>query len=801
MVAISSPIWSLGCCNDDRLGDFNGVAKFRDWCEDCGFNELLLLPLNSHLIDTRLHLLRRNLVISDNLQTVLEQFCTRYISNRQEILLERCPYYSCSAFAVSPLWYPLKCNDDDPDDHPNVVDRADALNKYFQIQYALSPSKSEGGSNQEESVLELWSMTWIKKLIHLVVQYKSQSFSHDIIVQHVISMLSDSQMDIQMNVPNDGHSAATGVATAATTTTGVNAQECVHTRVCKIAADQENAPNEATRNFCQWISLNAYWALSYGLWEALSDEYSTITLEEIVSKEGFQPRHTANWNDWQIGPYSVELLLHVLNQALDIERLANIQQLTKGSASRELNLTSDQSSEEQENVVGIQRRVGMGVLLLKNNQALKELFLFSLFTQWQIDEEWRRRFGSSSKRCGKRTKLVGDIPIYVPTSSADTWSYPRLFNMDARDGALRPKYVSGLPPDYWSKEGQLWGTPCYDWESHYGELVRFWEERIKRNLNFFDMIRLDHYRAFADYWGIPEAAARRDKSSRSGSWRPGPGSQFFYRMLTDLNICSTKFIVEDLGEATTLFNTLKEECPFANMSVLQFVLDEAIHEAMRETAREALHATALSEARPSTDKGDATTMPPSTSIPSSSRQAFVKLRIPTSALLFTSTHDNPALQKWLDDMDHARKVAVNRITGIPLQILNSCIGGRTLAIWLIENHEALRRKNERPCFNPAHQGGYNNGGLDNGSQGNDYQGSGKGGAAEQPCELPGSSLCIHLPDLISAPACINVPGQISGAELWSWNLNGLDWETMSTLVFKAWVRALISPWPSREVSL
>jgi 4-alpha-glucanotransferase len=163
-------------------------------------------------------------------------------------------------------------------------------------------------------------------------------------------------------------------------------------------------------------------------------------------------------------------------------------------------------------------------------------------------------------------RLFGDIPIYIALDSADAWAHPDLLQLDSEG---RPEYVAGVPPDYFSEDGQLWGNPLYDWNAHAATGFSWWVERLKAALEIVDLVRIDHFRGFESFWSVP---ANLD-TARHGSWQAGPGTAIFDAMrdaLDDLPI-----VAEDLGIITPAVEALRDQYNIPGMVVLQFsVMDE-----------------------------------------------------------------------------------------------------------------------------------------------------------------------------------------------------------------------------------
>lgn len=158
-------------------------------------------------------------------------------------------------------------------------------------------------------------------------------------------------------------------------------------------------------------------------------------------------------------------------------------------------------------------------------------------------------------------RLMGDVPIYVAHDSADVWTNRRLFQLQA-DGALTVQ--AGVPPDYFSATGQLWGNPLYDWPAMARDGYAWWTARLRRALDQFDVLRLDHFRGFAGYWEVPGKA----ETAVSGRWVEGPGEPFFAAMHAALG--PLPIVAEDLGLITPDVTALREHCGFPGMAILQF---------------------------------------------------------------------------------------------------------------------------------------------------------------------------------------------------------------------------------------
>jgi len=193
---------------------------------------------------------------------------------------------------------------------------------------------------------------------------------------------------------------------------------------------------------------------------------------------------------------------------------------------------------------------------------LADEIAYHKFAQFLFFEQWRRVREAAAER---GISVIGDVPIYVAYDSADVWAHRELFQLDT-DG--RSRNVAGVPPDYFSASGQLWGNPVYDWNKAEATAYAWWIDRIKSNLRMTDIIRLDHFRGFAQYWQVPSDHA----TAISGSWAPGPGGKLFAALRNALGVLP--LVAEDLGLITEDVNELRRSQGFPGMKVLQFGFSE-----------------------------------------------------------------------------------------------------------------------------------------------------------------------------------------------------------------------------------
>jgi 4-alpha-glucanotransferase len=188
---------------------------------------------------------------------------------------------------------------------------------------------------------------------------------------------------------------------------------------------------------------------------------------------------------------------------------------------------------------------------------------FHQFVQWLFFSQWARVRTAAAERS---ILILGDRPIYAAYDSADVWSAPGLFRLDAD---LAPIEVAGVPPDYFSPTGQLWGNPLYDWEAMEADGFRWWIAVIRSQLRTVDCLRIDHFRGFAAYWAVPFG----EKTAVRGRWRTAPGERLFDAVFAALG--RLPIVAENLGVITEDVTALMDRCGFPGMKVLQFAFDSS----------------------------------------------------------------------------------------------------------------------------------------------------------------------------------------------------------------------------------
>lgn len=221
-------------------------------------------------------------------------------------------------------------------------------------------------------------------------------------------------------------------------------------------------------------------------------------------------------------------------------------------------------------------------------------------------------------------QVIGDLPIYVPMDSADVWAEPQFFQLD--DQCI-PTAVSGVPPDYFSEDGQLWGTPLYRWDAMRDDGYGWWIRRIDGAGKLYDVIRIDHFRGLDTYWAVPYG----DKTARNGEWRQGPGMSLVSALTGWFP--GLEFIAEDLGYPTPTVQQLLHDSGWPGMKVLEFAFDS------RDTSN------------------------------------YLPHTYPRHCVCYTGTHDNSPLMLWRqeaapEDIDYAvRYLGLNEAEGFHWGIL------------------------------------------------------------------------------------------------------------------------------------
>ena len=194
--------------------------------------------------------------------------------------------------------------------------------------------------------------------------------------------------------------------------------------------------------------------------------------------------------------------------------------------------------------------------LLNYENKLREEVEFYKYLQYLFYQQWHKLKAYANK---KGISIIGDIPIYVSLDSADTWANPELFQLNKE---CLPKAVAGCPPDSFCETGQLWGNPLYDWEYHKFTDYKWWIQRIESSFDLYDIVRIDHFRGFDEYYSIPYG----DKTAINGTWEKGPGMELFKYVKDALG--EVDIIAEDLGFLTDSVKKLLDDTGYPGMKIL-----------------------------------------------------------------------------------------------------------------------------------------------------------------------------------------------------------------------------------------
>ena len=194
----------------------------------------------------------------------------------------------------------------------------------------------------------------------------------------------------------------------------------------------------------------------------------------------------------------------------------------------------------------------------KYTELLEKEIDFWMFMQWQFFRQWHRLKKYANE---KGIEIIGDVPLYVSTDSADVWANTDIFYLD-KD--LNPTFVGGVPPDYFSKTGQLWGNPVFNWQRLEERQFDWWMARLRFNVNMFNTVRIDHFRGLESYWSVPAG----EKTAINGKWEAAKGYQLLQRFRNEYG--SLPFIAEDLGVITPEVEKLRDDLHLTGIKVLQF---------------------------------------------------------------------------------------------------------------------------------------------------------------------------------------------------------------------------------------
>ncbi len=237
---------------------------------------------------------------------------------------------------------------------------------------------------------------------------------------------------------------------------------------------------------------------------------------------------------------------------------------------------------------------------LRGSIGLHQFRQFLFFKQWRAVKQYANE---------RNVRLIGDVPIFVSIDSADVWARPELFQLDQ---ARHPVAVAGVPPDYFSATGQLWGNPLYDWEALAADRYAWWVLRLRATLAQVDLIRIDHFRGFEAYWRIPAGMP----TAQVGKWTPGPGRALFDQLKATLG--DLPLIAEDLGVITPEVDALRQAAELPGMRVLQFAFGGATED------------------------------------------RFLPHMYEHDTVVYTGTHDNDTTRGWYEHINEAERDRVRR---------------------------------------------------------------------------------------------------------------------------------------------
>ncbi|MEY2833448.1 MAG: hypothetical protein RLZZ574_2707 [Cyanobacteriota bacterium] len=193
---------------------------------------------------------------------------------------------------------------------------------------------------------------------------------------------------------------------------------------------------------------------------------------------------------------------------------------------------------------------------------LTDDIFFHKFVQYQFFDQWQNLKQHANE---KGIQLFGDIPIYVAHDSVDVWAHRNIFQLDPDTGEAA--LMAGVPPDYFSETGQLWGNPVYNWQELEKTDFKWWIRRVEAILEYVDIIRIDHFRGFQAYWAVPHG----ETTAMNGTWLDAPGDEFFQRL--DKQLGKLPIVAEDLGVITPEVEALRDKFNFPGMKILQFAFD------------------------------------------------------------------------------------------------------------------------------------------------------------------------------------------------------------------------------------
>ena len=252
-------------------------------------------------------------------------------------------------------------------------------------------------------------------------------------------------------------------------------------------------------------------------------------------------------------------------------------------------------------------------------KELAEEVEFYSFQQYCFTTQWSKLKKYANK---KGIQIIGDVPIYVALDSSDAWANPEMLQFDED---YNPKAVAGCPPDAFSASGQLWGNPLYDWKKLKKDNYGWWVQRMRHSLKLYDVVRIDHFRGFDEYYAIPYG----DKTAENGEWEKGPGMDLFRALHKDIK--ELRVIAEDLGFLTESVLDMLKESGFPGMKVLQFAFD------------------------------------------GSEDSSYHPYKYDSNCVVYTGTHDNETTKGWLENLQGHDLNFVREYINCYEQPVNDCV--------------------------------------------------------------------------------------------------------------------------------
>jgi len=241
---------------------------------------------------------------------------------------------------------------------------------------------------------------------------------------------------------------------------------------------------------------------------------------------------------------------------------------------------------------------------------LADEIYFQKFLQFEFFRQWRELKTYSN---AQNIRIIGDIPIYVAHNSSDVWGHPEVFQLDPTTG--QPTEVAGVPPDYFSETGQLWGNPLYNWSHLESTNFAWWVERVRENLAHVDMIRIDHFRGLEAYWSVPAG----EETAINGQWIKAPGYKLFEAIREQLG--SLPIIAEDLGSIDQPVLDLRDHFGFPGMKILHFAFG------------------------------------------SDAKNTYLPFNVEANSIIYTGTHDNDTTLGWYQQAPDYERDRLHRYLG------------------------------------------------------------------------------------------------------------------------------------------